>query len=134
MTVLAFILLAVLASSYLFLSLRGMENSATAPVVQLELDTDKGTYHSRELMKIMLTIYSSQPIQNATLRIYGLGGRVNMKRNVNLNVGVGEFFFNYTLPACNVCSGIKPGKYNVSCVLSYGNRAVRDWKTVEVRQ
>ena len=72
-------------------------------MVSLNVSTDKGVYHSSELLNINAVMYSNADVSDATVTVKGINGRLDKERNLNLSEGVNELSFTYKLPKCNVC-------------------------------
>ena len=102
--------------------------------VSLNISTDKGVYHSSELVNINAAIYSNANVSDATVRVKGINGRLNKERRLILSEGANELSFTYKLPKCNVCGGIRVGMYNLTCEVIYGNVTVRDYVSVSIQQ
>ena len=92
------------------------------PTIFIEnISTNNIVYHSAELMKLNISIYSTSNLQKAVVKVSGINGRLNEEKIVNLKEGINEVYFNYQLPRCNVCGGIKAGDYEINCEVSYRN-------------
>ncbi|MEA3343458.1 MAG: hypothetical protein U9Q92_04785 [archaeon] len=98
------------------------------------VSVDKAVYHSSEVVNLVMEIYSSTNAQNVTVTAKGIGGRFNKRRVLNLTEGVNELSFAYKLPRCNVCGGIREGKYNLSCEVISGSATIKDYVTVDILQ
>jgi hypothetical protein len=102
------------------------------------LETDKGLYHSGEIINITAGINSPINLENVKVRFYGIYSRVYRLDNtqtVNLSIGKNTASLEYKAPNCFGCSGIRPGTYQISADLIYGNDVLTTEKTdIEIRQ
>jgi len=102
------------------------------------VDTDKDSYTSHELMEISVDIVSANIAEGLQLALYGIeiGGKPRMYGvlPVNLTKGSNLIRYGYKLPACNSCSGLKPGIYKIHAELYYMNEIVNESvKEVELK-
>ena len=102
--------------------------------VSLNISTDKGVYHSSELLNINAAIYSNANVSDVTVTVKGINGRLDKEGSLNLSEGANELSFTYKLPKCNSCGGIRAGIYNLSCELMYENVTTRDYVSVSIQQ
>ena len=102
--------------------------------VSLSLSSDRKVYHSSELVKLTAFIYSDSRMENVTVRVNGINGRLNQRKTLDLKPGMNEVTFTYRLPRCNVCGGIRPGNYELSCEVIYQNLTVKNSTTINVQQ
>jgi hypothetical protein len=108
----------------------------------LSFKTDRGVYHSREDMEIMVSVASKRHLQDVLLRLKGIyvGGRYNRYYldkafRVNLSEGINDFPVRYKMPPCTACSGIRPGVYGISVELSSGDKVLANSSfDVEIKQ
>ncbi len=98
------------------------------------LSTDKALYHSSENVNLIAMIYSKPALENVTIIATGINGRLNEKRILNLKKGINEIHFNYKLPRCNVCGGIRAGDYNLSCRVIHKNITAEKSITINIQQ
>ncbi|MBN2330564.1 MAG: hypothetical protein JXC85_02005 [Candidatus Aenigmarchaeota archaeon] len=98
------------------------------------LSTDKGLYHSAEVMNLSITIESTSELEGVLLKARGIRNKLNMADTVNLSQGINTFYFTYKLPSCNVCGGIPAGTYDVSCEVIHGDMNISKTTQVELRQ
>ena len=85
-------------------------------------------------MHITAIVYSSSDVDNITVSVNGINGRLDEKQLTNLNQGLNEFFFSYNLPRCNTCGGINAGDYEIVCKVNYGNEEASKNKFVNIKQ
>jgi hypothetical protein len=111
---------------------------ASNPEVEASLSTDKGLYHSNELMDITVTVDSSSSLRDVDVRVYGINSRyyrLDKTEKKDLDVGLNTIKFSYKTPPCTGCAGISPGTYQVSVDLIYnGNVLATATNDVEIRQ
>jgi hypothetical protein len=103
-------------------------------IVINNISTDKSVYHSAEVMNLTARIYSEAELENVTVAVYGIDGRFNTEKNLDLEKGVNELSFTYTLPRCNVCGGIRAGDYNLSFSVRYKNITTVDSTIINIQQ
>ncbi len=111
-----------------------MQDIEDARISLNNVSADKAVYHSSEVVNLVMEIYSSTNAQNVTVTAKGIGDRFNKRRVLNLTEGVNELSFAYKLPRCNVCGGIRAGKYNLSCEVISGSAIIKDYVTVDILQ
>jgi len=99
-----------------------------------DLITDKSLYHSSEIMNITAIVDSNQDLENVTVSVQGLKGKLNLEENVNLEKGLNQISLTYQLPRCNVCGGINEGDYDIKFRISHGNMELTDQITITIRQ
>jgi hypothetical protein len=99
-----------------------------------DLITDKPLYHSAETMNITAIVDSNQVLENVTVSVQGLKGKLNLKENFNLEKGLNQISLTYRLPRCNVCGGINEGDYDIKFEISYGEMELVDQITIRIRQ
>lgn len=109
------------------------ENSASKGISISNITTDKMVYHSSETLNLSLMIYSPD-IDNITVSVSGINGRMDMRQIISVSKGVNEVSFVYTLPRCNICGGISPGDYNLTCIITYKNTTIEDSKIINIQQ
>lgn len=98
------------------------------------ISTDKILYHSSENVNLTAMIYSKSDLENITVIANGINGRLNEKRILNLKTGMNEIHFNYKLPRCNVCGGIRAGDYSLNCEVIYKNITAEKSITINIQQ
>ena len=100
------------------------------PKIQnISVSTDANVYHSNDLMKITVSILSSESIDNLSLMVEGIVGssgkaRLNETRQVNLTKGRNDILINYTMPVCSRCAGLPPGAYAINVTLLQENSTI----------
>ncbi|MBN1386011.1 hypothetical protein JW968_03475 [Candidatus Woesearchaeota archaeon] len=102
---------------------------------EMSLSTDKGLYHSGETVNISVQVNSTLGF-NGTMSVYGIFSginRLNLKRDVLVSPGENDFFFQYQAPACNKCSGIPEGIYNITAELQ-GDIPLNSKVSIDIRQ
>ena len=105
------------------------------PVLHLvNFSADKNLYHSAELVNLSLTVYSGADLENVSIILRGINNRLNRRKIVSLNKGINTFYFTYRLPRCNVCGGIRPGSYEITCVVAYRDIKLVNSTKIEIRQ
>jgi hypothetical protein len=92
----------------------------------VNITTDKGLYHSNEVMAITVTIASSGNLKNATIKFDGLRdnyGRERLSHDLTADLPAGEtnVTYDYNLPPCSICAGLSPGMYSFNVSLISGN-------------
>jgi len=100
----------------------------------VNITTDKDVYHSNEIMGIGVILYSSKDADDVNVRCRGIEGRLNEERVVNLSAGRNHISFEFRLPRCNVCGGIREGIYRFECMVSWGDTEENSSVYVEIRQ
>jgi hypothetical protein len=121
------ILLAVLIVAVIgliFLGLSAFVIPVNAGIVNVT--TDKGLYHSNEVMTITVTITSSGNLTNATIKFDGLRdhyGRERLSHDLTTDLPTGEInlTYDYNLPSCSICAGLSPGMYSFKVSLIHDN-------------
>jgi hypothetical protein len=96
--------------------------------------TDNGLYHSAEVMKLSAVIAAGEDVTGAVVTATGINGRMSLSKTMNLSVGNNEVEFEYQLPRCNVCGGIREGNYTCTLTASSGDSSSSEDITVEIRQ
>ena len=129
---LLFLILAV------FVSGCSIEGSLVSEKGAVYLETDKGLYHSGEIIKINSVINSSSAFNDVKVRFYGIyAGRYRLDSNktVDLIEGKNNITFDYKAPNCYGCSGIKPGTYSINVDVIYNNSTIGSKSIdIEIRQ
>lgn len=143
--VLFFVVLVVIGSAFTswyitnfehsFQSLWGAEPLGNDVKISLNnISTDKVVYHSSDVMNFSAVIYSNLNLENVTVMVKGINGRLNEKKILNVSEGTNEIFFTYELPRCNVCGGIRAGDYDLECELIYKNITIKDSIRINIQQ
>ena len=107
------------------------------PIDVVNLTTDKELYHSGEIINITADIGSPFPLNNVSVRFYGIysrGYRLDQTKIVDLKKGQNTVNLNYIAPRCYGCSGISPGTYKVNINISYNKISTNISKSIEIRQ
>jgi hypothetical protein len=128
-----FLLFVAAVLGLLSLSLTARD-SGDAELRLVGMQPDREVYHSAETMNLVLEVWASRDVTNVTLKGAGIGGRIDVDRQVNLTEGINELHVTHTLPKCNVCGGISAGTYPVTCTLTRGNLSVNGTVEIEIRQ
>jgi len=102
--------------------------------ITLQISTDKEMYQSAQEMHITFLIQTNIGIKNALLECTGIINRFKYSKMLNLSKGKTNLSAVYVLPRCNVCGGIRPGKYNLNCTLYFETGKVQDKLTVDIKQ
>ncbi len=119
----------------LILSLSGCTSQINQGTISLEnVITNREVYHSSELMKIKAIVESDANIENVTVKVSGINGRLNQERTIELTEGLNEVSFSFHLPRCNVCGGIREGDYDITAEVIFGDISLTKVKTVSIRQ
>ena len=111
----------------MFYTISGIE------VFSFDFQTDKIIYHSGDLMNLSLTI-SSKKLQIANVSIIGIKNKMNIKKQVELKKGKTFLNFEYALPQCNVCGGIRPGNYTIFAEVASKEFTKNITKTIKILQ
>ncbi|MBW2991722.1 hypothetical protein KY345_00710 [Candidatus Woesearchaeota archaeon] len=110
----------------------------TPPQANLELTTDKDLYHSNEMMNINVNIATDMQADNVSVRVYGIyasRNRLDMSKNLDLNIGSNDAVFEFKTPSCNTCSGIRAGTYEINAEISKDGEVIgKTSKEIEIRQ
>ena len=117
----------------------GCENNADlSPEIDvIDFGTEKGLYHSGEIMNIFAKIDSNIELENVSLRFYGIyasRNRLDQIKMVDLKKGENSIDLDYNAPRCYGCSGIKPGTYQINLDVVYGNEKLTKSVDVEIKQ
>ena len=105
----------------------------TEPIVDsVEIEnvtTDRGTYHSGEIMNITVVLKSATDVSGVYTNVSGIINKrdKNMlfkETTTNLTRGLNNVTFAYKMPACSSCSGISEGIYHFNASVVYGNVTV----------
>ncbi len=105
----------------------------TEPIVDsVEIEnvtTDRGTYHSGEIMNITVVLKSATAVSGVYTNVSGIINKrdKNMlfkETTTNLTRGLNNVTFAYKMPACSSCSGISEGIYHFNASVVYGNVTV----------
>ncbi|MBD3261159.1 MAG: hypothetical protein GF334_05670 [Candidatus Altiarchaeales archaeon] len=116
------------------------EKYVATPLTIKSFTTNKELYRSRERMNMSVNIHS--PLNSSCeVWVHGIKPyrksnleRLYLKKDVDLNAGLNEVVFEYKLPSCTSCSGIREGSYEVVCEVSCGNQTLIQNKSIEVRK
>lgn len=110
--------------------LAGCVTTPIADSVEIEnVTTEKGTYHSGEIMNITVVLKSATDVSGVYANISGITNKrgKNMlfkETTTNLTSGLNNVTFTYKMPACSSCSGISEGTYHFNTSVVYGNATV----------
>jgi hypothetical protein len=108
------------------------------PKATVEITADKPLYYSNQLMTFTVSVNSSDNLTYSKISLRGIMAgyyRIDEDNTVNLSKGVNTLSFQYRAPKCYGCSGILPGKYNVSVELAYYGRTIgADTTRIEMKQ
>ncbi|MBD3155034.1 MAG: hypothetical protein GF368_00075 [Candidatus Aenigmarchaeota archaeon] len=99
-----------------------------------DLVTDKEVYHSAETLNITAVVDSNQYLENVTVNIKGINGKLDKSREVNLENGINQISLTNKLPRCNVCGGIREGDYSISFEIIYEDMKLTDEIMVTIKQ
>ncbi len=103
-------------------------------VFLVNVSTDKTIYHSSELVNLSVVLDSNTGLKNVTVMVSGINGRLTEQKTLDLDKGSNNVQFTYTLPRCNVCGGISAGMYDLTCVVSYGNKTLNGSVSIDIQQ
>ncbi|OPX66655.1 MAG: hypothetical protein A4E37_01876 [Methanoregulaceae archaeon PtaB.Bin056] len=97
-----------------------LSGPASARIVSVS--TDKDLYHSRDTMKISVSIESEGDLGNATLQLRGIEDRhgdCQLHKEIPVTVSKGSHIqvYDHKLPACSSCSGLNAGNYTINATL-----------------
>jgi len=117
------VVLIVAAIGLILLGFLAMTKPVSAGIVNVS--TDKGLYHSNEVMVINVTISSPGSLTNASLKFDGLRdnyGRERISHDIPADLKPGEtnITYIYNLPPCSICAGFSPGNYSFNVSLIQG--------------
>ncbi|KAF5415599.1 MAG: hypothetical protein C5S48_05295 [Candidatus Methanogaster sp.] len=110
--------------------LTGCITTPIADSVEIEnVTTDEGTYHSGEIMNIIVLLKSATDVSGVYTNVSGITNKrgKNMlfkETTTNLTRGLNNVTFAYKMPACSSCSGISGGTYYFNASVVYGNVTV----------
>jgi len=113
------------------------EQVAYLPGVEMavtKVRTDKGLYKSADPMRIAATVHCSDDIEGVRVTATGISGKMNIEKAVDLKAGDNIVTFDYRLPRCNVCGGIRPGTHSCTVEAEYGEVSSQDTVSVEIIQ
>lgn len=100
-----------------------------------DIETDKDVYKSAELMKFSAPVDCNMDLEGAVVSATGISGKMNLQRPINLTEGENMMEFEYTLPKCNVCGGIRPGEQTINIRVHYNNDLIAENSaSVEIQQ
>ncbi|MBN1503167.1 hypothetical protein JW930_06490 [Candidatus Woesearchaeota archaeon] len=107
--------------------------------VALMIATDKTLYHSNELINITISAISTQPLDNATFILRGIySGYWRLDQTFLLTLEpdkMEKINVLYTTPACNRCSGISEGAYDINAELVKDSIVLANYTiSVEIKQ
>ena len=128
------IIIAIIILAVAILGMYSMSRPAAADVVSVT--TDKPLYHSNEVMQIEITVSSTAPEKDATIKIDGFTDSYGQTRlshimNASLSPGSNIFTYSYNLPPCSKCAGLEPGQYPVNVTLRKNGTPVSE-KTIMI--
>lgn len=91
--------------------------------------TDKDLYHSKELMKLQITLTSGTRLDNVTVHMEGIRDRYGDLRltkeiPLSLTPGTNTVTYEYQLPSCSKCSGLDPGMYPINITVMHSGQAL----------
>ncbi len=110
--------------------LTGCVTTSISDSVEIEnITTDEDTYHSGELMNIIVVLKSATAVSGVYTNVSGITNKrgKNMlfkEATTNLTRGLNNVTFIYKMPACSSCSGISEGTYHFNASVVYGNVTV----------
>ena len=95
-------------------------NNFPAPVLDIQLKTDKEVYHSQEKILLTAEILSDQDLDDVIITAAGITNSLNrvyfnqsQKTSLTKNSRQ-QIKFSQILPNCNSCSGLSPGNYTIT--------------------
>ena len=110
--------------------LTGCVTEPIADSVEIEnVTTERGTYHSGELMNITVMLKSATDVSGVYTNISGITNKrgknlLFKEATTNLTRGLNKVTFVYKMPACSSCSGISEGTYHFNASVVYSNVTV----------
>lgn len=111
---------------------------STQSIEIINFSTNSDVYSSNQQMKINVVIDASDDIENTTVRVYGVparnGYRIDQTKTLNLSAGENVVEFSSSTPSCYGCSGISPGSYNLTTIVSCDLDIVNDTHEIEIRR
>jgi hypothetical protein len=114
-------IVAVVAAIVMILYL-SLHPAVSSPPAITEVTTDKELYHSREVIKIAIFLNASQETDDTTVRIVGIRdqfGRMRLSHTMPATISSkpAVLTYEYPLPHCSSCSGLKNGVYEINVTL-----------------
>jgi len=115
----AIVIVSVVAAIVMILSLHP---AVSSPPAITAVTTDKELYHSREVIKIAIFLNASQETDDIIVRIVGIRdqfGRMRLSHTMPANISSkpAVLTYDYPLPHCSSCSGLKNGVYEINVTL-----------------
>jgi len=108
---------------------------ASPRILVQNISIEHSVYKSAEVMRFSVLIDSNADIENAHVSASGISGKMNLRKIVNLTEGQNSVPFEFTLPRCNVCGGIRPGNHSLAVHVSCAGNVTADGSaTVEIQQ
>lgn len=98
------------------------------------IEIEKDLYYSAELMRFNATINSDTYLDEVSVKASGISGKMNLEKTVNLTEGDNIVEFEFGLPRCNVCGGIRAGTHTVNVGVYYGELIAEHSASVEIEQ
>lgn len=99
-----------------------------------DLVTDKQVYHSAEILNITAVVNSNRYLENVTVTIEGINGKLGKTKEVSLEKGTNQISLTHELPRCNVCGGIREGDYSISFEIIHKDIKLANEIMVTIRQ
>ncbi len=103
-------------------------NNAT--LNKITITSNKELFASGEIIVVTLNITSNQSIETK-IECNGVSNKLKFTQIQMLERGNNTISFDHKLPRCNVCGGIKPGKYNITCEVNELN--ITNWLEIDIR-
>lgn len=133
MKILLIVFLLFVSSFLLAYFLRPEENLTKQFENKLEIFTDKETYTQGEEIRVNVSFFSSQELENVEVKIFGIKGRygnyISSSKSVDLKKGENLFDFYFRAPYCSTCTGVSPGEHKISAQLIYNDTILASTST-----
>jgi hypothetical protein len=92
---------------------------------ELKIFTDKESYKQGEEIRINVSFFSSQELENVQIKVSGIKGRygdyISLEKTLNLKKGENLIEFLSRAPYCSSCTGISPGVHEVTAKIIFNN-------------
>lgn len=110
------------------------EENLSLPALNMTAKTDKTIYHSYKKINLNIELISGQDFQDIYIEAKGITSRLGrdyfhqsqiatLTKNLTKEVKLSQ-----TLPACNSCSGLTPGDYEITIAASQQNKILASEK------
>lgn len=105
--------------------------------INLKIELNKSTFYPGENVKFNAIIFSTENLENVTSMFYGIKTRANLLwfkivDSVKLKKGENIFSYNFSLPTCYSCEGLKKGKYSITGLVILKDKIINSTKQIEL--